>query len=178
MCIPPIASTGKRSKWVGNVERILAIGAIAFCALLAGCTITPIRDRGEEPTGAGIADVLGESGAVESDAGKLLASETMSETVSDVVSSDRALSTPELIDKAFANGEITAGEHTLYLAYAIYDYSALPAVYQSSTPWRGTMIVADIKEAAASPQFCAYSPEVQQELRRLLADSVEFPQCP
>ena len=83
------------------------------------------------------------------------------------------LSTPGLIEQAFANGEITAEQRLLYLAYAVYEYKSLPVPFQSNTPWRGTFIVKEINEAVASPQkICAFSATVQRELRRLRPDAV------
>ncbi len=79
------------------------------------------------------------------------------------------LSTPELIDAARQRGEITPGQRWLYLAYAIYDYEALPAAYRSKVRWDGTLYLRDLKQVVASPEsMCALEPEVQAELRRLL----------
>ena len=48
---------------------------------------------------------------------------------------ERALSTPELIDQALADGQITADERLLYLAYAVYEYESLPAQFRSDVGW-------------------------------------------
>lgn len=79
-------------------------------------------------------------------------------------------STPELIEAAYAQGEISAGERALYLAYALYEYDSLPSVYQSQTPWRGTMIDRELNALLNAPQFCDMAPDVQSELERLLGE--------
>jgi hypothetical protein len=79
------------------------------------------------------------------------------------------LSTPALIDQALAQGEITAGQRLLYLAYAVYEYKSLPAPFRSNVGWRGTETVREIREAADDPSvMCSLEPDVQSELRRLL----------
>ncbi len=149
------------------------IYGIVLGMLLTGCAVTPIRNEGDTTNGTSIVETLGSATVVGDDSGKELASEAMTETVAAA-----AFSTPELIDAAYASGEIDAGERILYLAYAVYDYEALPAAFQSSTPWRGSMTVAEIKESVASPDFCTFDPEVQEELQQLLADAADFPTCP
>ena len=62
-----------------------------------------------------------------------------------------ALSTPALIDQALAQGEITAGQRLLYLAYAVYEYKSLPAQFRSNVGWRGTETVREIRAAADDP---------------------------
>lgn len=83
------------------------------------------------------------------------------------------LSTPELIEWAFAQGEITAEQRLLYLAYAVYDYSSLPSEFHSSVPWFGTHYVQELKtalDAAASSQApFSLSSTAQSELDRLLS---------
>src|SRR3972149_2075727 len=49
--------------------------------------------------------------------------------------STRALSTPALIDRALAKGEITAEQRLLYLAYAIFEYESLPAQFHGRGGW-------------------------------------------
>jgi hypothetical protein len=89
---------------------------------------------------------------------------------------DKNLSTPELIDAAYQQKEITAGQRWLYLAYAIYDYQALPVEYRSQVRWDATLYLRDLKNATASPEsMCALEPEVQAELRRLLSGSASCP---
>jgi hypothetical protein len=81
------------------------------------------------------------------------------------------LSTPELIDKAFEQGEISADERVLYLAYAVYEYASLPAQFRSLVPWWGTKVVAEVYQAAGlagSQPSIPLSASVQAELERLL----------
>ncbi len=156
---------------------LLLISGILLCILLAGCAIAPIRDTGDAADAPTIAQSLGSSSTAGGDGGKQLASETGTDAITETVPAEVPLSTPELIEAAYLSGAITDGERILYLAYAIYDYEELPAAYQSATPWRGTMYVQEIKESVASPEFCAFGLEIQEELRRLLADSVEFSAC-
>ncbi len=44
------------------------------------------------------------------------------------------LSTPALIEQAFAAGEITADERLLYFAYAVYEYESLPVRFRGPFP--------------------------------------------
>lgn len=82
---------------------------------------------------------------------------------------DHDLSTPELIDQAYDNGEITAEYRLLYLAYALYEYKSLPPRFLSNVGWYGTAGVERLNEAIGSPAiFCSMSPYVQSELRRML----------
>lgn len=86
---------------------------------------------------------------------------------------DQSLSTPELIEGALNEGAITQEERLLFLTYAVYEYESLPVQFQSNVPWRGTMIVQDIKLIVTSPQeMCTLDLEIQGELRRLIPESV------
>lgn len=86
---------------------------------------------------------------------------------------NQELSTPALIEQALANSEITAEQRLLYLAYAIYDHSILPARFHSNVGWFGTAYVKELSEAITSPGvMCSMSPCVQSELRRLLRGGV------
>lgn len=146
--------------------------------LLAGCVVSPIHEEDISSMSAPtIMETLGDSSVSTVEDGKLLASESITATHLPVATS-ATLSTPQLLDAALANDEISLGEYTLYLAYALYDYSALPVAYQSSNPWRGTLVVHFLQETVTSPEFCTFTPEIQAELSRLLADSVEFTTCP
>jgi hypothetical protein len=83
------------------------------------------------------------------------------------------LATPVLIDAALARGEITTGQRLLYLTYAVYEPDSLPEEFRSNAPWRGTMIVREIKQFAASKEsFCALDVYIQREIRRLIPESV------
>ena len=89
----------------------------------------------------------------------------------------KELSTPMLIDQAFAKDEITLGEHTLYLAYAIYDYESLPQQFKSNVAWEGTMVLRDLNDRISSNEImCSFSDQIQEELRRLIPRSVECSQ--
>lgn len=85
---------------------------------------------------------------------------------------EETLTTPELIERAFSQGEISAEERLLYQAYAIYEYSSLPARYRSQAPWWGTSLVIEVNQQAAKietdPQL-SVSNQVRAELDRLLA---------
>lgn len=97
------------------------------------------------------------------------------EAESNFTAQSQELSTPELIEQAFAQAKITAEQRLLYLAYAIYDHSALPTRFHSNVGWFGTAYVKEIYtalDAAASGRAPAFSPAVQAELDRLL-----FPQA-
>lgn len=89
---------------------------------------------------------------------------------------DQALSTPELIERAFARGEITEGEKLLYLAYAVYDYDSLPERFRSNVPWFGTDVVQELKgvqQAIDTGKSTAPSDLIKTEFERLLAPTAE-----
>jgi hypothetical protein len=79
--------------------------------------------------------------------------------------------TPQLLDQALANGEITAEQRLLYLAYAIYEYSSLPARFRSDVGWSGTATVRELRVAwqAAAQKQLTLSPATYNELNRLLS---------
>lgn len=54
-------------------------------------------------------------------------------------------STPELLDRAVAGGELDPSTAGLYLAYAMADPAKLPASFRSSAPWRGTLPLLNLK---------------------------------
>jgi len=89
-----------------------------------------------------------------------------------IISTHTALSTPELIDAALARGEISPDQRLLYLTYAIYESKSLPEEFRSDVPWRGTLIVREIKQITGSKEICAVSLEVQREIRRLIPGSM------
>lgn len=76
------------------------------------------------------------------------------------------LSTPQLLEQALANGEISADEEALYLAYALYEPQSLPARFQSTVGWRGTRYVQALQSYFQNLNAAATS-AVQQELARL-----------
>ncbi|MCE7986163.1 MAG: hypothetical protein DYG89_33725 [Caldilinea sp. CFX5] len=79
---------------------------------------------------------------------------------------DRQLATPQLIEQAFAQGEITASEQALYLAYALYEPQSLPARFHSNVGWYGTQAVIAVQTFMQSVNSSALD-AVQQELSRL-----------
>ena len=83
---------------------------------------------------------------------------------------EQALLTPELIDQAFANGEITADQRLLYLAYAVYEYESLPVQFRSNVGWSGTATVVELRETSqnASQQRRLLSRSTYNELDRVL----------
>jgi hypothetical protein len=86
------------------------------------------------------------------------------------------LSTPDLIDQALAAGQISEGQRILYLAYAVYEPASLPAQFRSTVPWHGTANVQEIKKSVTSMDtFCSFDLAIQNELRRLVPQSVDCP---
>ena len=56
-------------------------------------------------------------------------------------------STPQLIEAAVARGDISRDTANLYLAYALFDYAALPAEFHSDTPWHATPILLQLYDS-------------------------------
>lgn len=81
------------------------------------------------------------------------------------------LSTPQLINRAFANGEISADERLLMLAYAIYEFESLPERYHSPVGWYGTQYVRELKESVNQVQSASVS-AVQREIGRVIGGGV------
>lgn len=82
-------------------------------------------------------------------------------------------STPDLIQLAFAEGEINEEDRLLYLAYALADSEKLPTRYIGKAPWSGTMIGRELHETVRSKtEMCKLSPFAQRELRRILREGV------
>ncbi len=80
-------------------------------------------------------------------------------------------STPALITRAFANGEITDEQRLLYLAYAIFELSSLPMRFRSYQPWEADSEVKEIGETITSrAKMCSLSAGTQAELRKLFQD--------
>lgn len=78
----------------------------------------------------------------------------------------KKLSTPQLIEKAFAAREITARERILYLAYALYEPKSLPLQFRSNVGWYGTQYVQEVQKFLQGVNASA-TDAVQQELSRL-----------
>jgi hypothetical protein len=88
------------------------------------------------------------------------------------------LSTPELIDQAFARGEITEEERLLYLAYALYEPRSLPAQFRSNYGWFGEAAAWELDEVVGSSvKLCSMSPFVRSELLRLVKKKVNDTVC-
>lgn len=86
----------------------------------------------------------------------------------------RELSTPGLIEQAYSEGEITAEQRLLYLAYAVYDFSVLPTHFHSNVGWRGTSTVEELYATVATRNvMCKFSSATQAELRRLFPKAVK-----
>ena len=85
----------------------------------------------------------------------------------------RKLSTPDLIGKAYVEGEISEEERLLYLAYAMFEFESLPKRFHSNAPWSGTFIVEELYQAANSPSvLCSMSSDVRSEFQRLLKPKI------
>ena len=80
---------------------------------------------------------------------------------------DQGLSTPQLINQAYAEGQISAEERLLNLAYAIYEHESLPEEFEGTVGWYGTSIVRELHNAYDNERT-AFSPAVRNELNRLL----------
>ena len=81
----------------------------------------------------------------------------------------KKFSTPQLMEKAFVEDEISEEVRLLYLAYAIYEYESLPTRFRGNVGWRGTSTVEELNEAANSPSvLCSMSTDVRSEFQRLL----------
>jgi len=78
----------------------------------------------------------------------------------------RGLSTPQLIEQAYQNGEITAEERLLYLAYALYEQASLPDRFHSNVGWYGTYYVREV-QTYVQQMSAAATTAVQQELGRM-----------
>ncbi|MCW5852606.1 MAG: hypothetical protein KIT87_21215 [Anaerolineae bacterium] len=80
------------------------------------------------------------------------------------------LATPDLIEQAYRRGAISAEERLLYLAYAVYDYAALPPQFHSRVGWYGTATVREIQavlKAQAEGRTAKFTPPLQAELERV-----------
>lgn len=80
---------------------------------------------------------------------------------------DQGLSTPQLINQAYAEGQISAEERLLNLAYAIYEHESLSEEFEATVGWYGTSVVRELHNAYANDRS-SFSPAVRNELNRLL----------
>src|SRR5687767_5896307 len=58
---------------------------------------------------------------------------------------DIPASTPELLERAVAEGALDPPTAGLYLAYAMAEPAKLPARFRSQAPWRGTVPLLDLR---------------------------------
>jgi hypothetical protein len=79
------------------------------------------------------------------------------------VTAEAARSTPELIESAFTQGEISAEERLRYLIYAIYAPEKLPARFLGGVRWDATAYVEEI-DAALAVQSSTFSSELGELL--------------
>jgi hypothetical protein len=78
----------------------------------------------------------------------------------------QAPTTPELIDRAFARGEISSDQRLLYLLYAVREFGRLPVQFRGRAGWSATMALREInraRQALVSGQ-ATFSPELRAAL--------------
>jgi hypothetical protein len=68
---------------------------------------------------------------------------------------------PVLVDQAMRSGALDATTGTLYLAYSLFQPASLPAAYQSSTPFHGTVWLKQVREAVATMPESATRTEIE-----------------
>jgi hypothetical protein len=99
-------------------------------------------------------------------------------TISTYTATSQYLSTPELIDQAFASGEITEEERLLYLAYALYEPQSLPARFRSNYGWFGEVAAEELDKVVGAPAtLCSISHHVRSELLRLVKKTEDDAVC-
>ena len=76
-------------------------------------------------------------------------------------------STPQLIEAAVTRGDISRDTANLYLAYALFDYAALPTEFHSDTPWHATPILLQLYDSLPTMNSIAS----QNAVRSLLSGS-------
>jgi hypothetical protein len=81
------------------------------------------------------------------------------------------LSMLDLIDQAFENGEITAEQRLLYLAYAMRERESLPIQFRGKGEWgdnEAILHLNEVYEVADNPTIlCSTSPDIRSEIERL-----------
>lgn len=87
-----------------------------------------------------------------------------------ITNPNRTLATPDLIQRAFDKGEITAEQKWLYLTYAVYEYESLPSRFRGNVPWEDISFLTDVYSPSV---LCSMSLDVQMEIRRLLSLNTE-----
>lgn len=94
-----------------------------------------------------------------------------------LIQNSQLLSTPELLNVALINGEITEEERLLYLAYFLFEASSLPAQFQSPILISGTPYAIEVSDAWNNVQSgfaLGFSPAIHSELERLLLGLDDF----
>lgn len=84
---------------------------------------------------------------------------------------NQELSTPELIEQAFIQGEITAEQRLLYLAYAFGDYDKLPHQYRGQVPWRGTEVLLALQNESQRINTSSIRNKVEEVLSGICSTS-------
>ncbi len=79
--------------------------------------------------------------------------------------------TPELLDTAVAQGDISQEQADLYLAYALTDYEKLPIRYRSNTPWDGTLPLLHLQERVETMKVSAVRAEIVEALSAVCSTS-------
>ncbi len=87
---------------------------------------------------------------------------------------NRQLSTADLIEQAFANGEITAEQRLLYFAYAVYEPESLPTHFHGTGLWSPTPYLREIHNARrAAGELSAMSATFLAELESILPQATD-----
>ena len=78
-----------------------------------------------------------------------------------------APTTPDLINQAYARGEISSDQRLLYLIYAVRDFSRLPAQFRGRPGWSATTAMQEINQArqALVAGTATFSPELRAALQ-------------
>ena len=97
----------------------------------------------------------------------LMVAVLMRDPISVLAAEDVNLSTPERIEAAFQRGDITSAERILYLTYAIYEHESLPAVFDGTKGWHGTMTVREIHKTLAESRS-SFPADVLMEIDRVM----------
>ncbi len=75
--------------------------------------------------------------------------------------------TPDLIQAAVDDGEITEAQGALFLSYAFTAPDEVPEAYQSTTPWSGTLPLLDLQQTLQELGSAPAAAEARSQLRQL-----------
>ena len=75
--------------------------------------------------------------------------------------------TPQLIDDALAAGTITPAQAALYRSWALVRPEAVPAEFESATPWDGTLTMLEVKRDLARLGTARMSPALRDAAARI-----------